>query len=587
LKIIQLREVAHARSGEKGDIVTVAVIAYREEDYQLLQDQVTEGAVRSLYRSVVEGEIKRYEAPGSHALNFVLEGALRGGRSRTLAFDESGKALSSVILRMDIEVPDDFVPRSKDLPDKPISFAPKPGDSRPPSQAASTTTPVRLGAATGWARDRFGPAEDMVTRGELNYICFDSMSEVTMSAAQVAKLEDPAVPGYDPYLEGRLSPIIRGCQENGTKIISNQGWLDPVGAAEKVLDIATDQGLSKIKVAAISGGVLTDRIADMGLRFLENNHAIEGYRDRIVSAETYLGAEQIVEALRNGADVVITTRVADACLYLGPLAYEFGWSFSDWDALAKGMTIGHLMECATQVTGGFFADPGYKDVPDIENLGHPIAEVTEDTVLITKLASTGGLVTTKTCKEQLLYEVADPGSYLAPDVVTDFGGVKFRQVNNDIVEVAGFSGRTKPDHLKVLVGITEGYMAEEMVLFAGPGAMERAALAKRILQARFARINLQVTDIRMDYLGVNGVHREASPEPNEPPYEVILRIAIVTDSESEAQKLRREVDPMAVNGPSATGKWAPMGNRVRPVVGLYSTLVPRDQVPVTITYREL
>jgi len=446
---------------------------------------------------------------------------------------------------------------------------------------------MRLGAATSWSRDRFGPAEDLVKRGELQYLCFDSMSEVTMSEAQVKKIENPSIPGYDPYLEDRLSPIIKECKEKGIRIISNQGWLEPVLAAEKILDIAKSRGVNKIKVAAINGGILTDKIANMGLRFLETGELIADLRDSIVSAEAYLGAKEIVEALKNGADVVITTRIADACLYLGPLAYEFEWSFEDWDSLARGIVVGHLLECGSQVAGGYFADPEYKDVPDLANLGNPIAQVSEDNICITKLPGTGGAVSTGTCKEQLLYEVQDPRNYLCPDVVVDFTNVRFKSAGKDKVEITGGTGRPRPPTLKVLVGIREGYLAEEMVLFAGPGAMERAELTKSILLYRFQQINLKAKEIRMDYLGINSVHREASPSPSTTLYEVILRVAIKTDSIEEARKLRKEIDPMAVNGPSATGKWSPMGNRVRPIVGLLSTLVPREEVSASVVYREL
>jgi len=446
---------------------------------------------------------------------------------------------------------------------------------------------MRLGAATSWSRDRFGPAEDLVKRGELQYLCFDSMSEVTMSEAQVKKIENPSIPGYDPYLEDRLSPIIKECKEKGIRIISNQGWLEPVLAAEKILDIAKSRGVNKIKVAAINGGILTDKIANMGLRFLETGELIADLRDSIVSAEAYLGAKEIVEALKNGADVVITTRIADACLYLGPLAYEFKWSFEDWDSLARGIVVGHLLECGSQVAGGYFADPEYKDVPDLANLGNPIAQVSEDNICITKLPGTGGAVSTGTCKEQLLYEVQDPRNYLCPDVVVDFTNVRFKSAGKDKVEITGGTGRPRPPTLKVLVGIREGYLAEEMVLFAGPGAMERAELTKSILLYRFQQINLKAKEIRMDYLGINSVHREASPSPSTTLYEVILRVAIKTDSIEEARKLRKEIDPMAVNGPSATGKWSPIGNRVRPIVGLLSTLVPREEVSASVVYREL
>jgi hypothetical protein len=407
------------------------------------------------------------------------------------------------------------------------------------------------------------------------------MSEVTMSAAQVSRIEHPGEPGYDPYLEKRLKPILRSCKEKHIKVITNQGWLDPAGAAETILKIARELNLKELKVVSIDGPSLIDTIVRNEVVFLENGRKATEYLDKIVSAEAYLGAKEITAALQAGADVVITSRIADSSLYLGPLAYEFGWDYDDHNLIAKGITVGHLMECAGQVTGGYFADPGYKDVPGLENLGHPICEVSEDRVFITKTPGTGGLVTEDTCKEQLLYEITDPSGYLCPDGIADFTGIKIRQAGQDRVEVSGFRGHPRPPTLKVLIGVTEGYLAEEMVLYAGPGAMERAQLAEDILRKRFAAGKLKAQSIRMDHVGIDSIHREATPQwLCVDPYEVILRISIRTEDAVEAHKLRYEVDPMAVNGPAGTGKWAPMGNRVRPIVGMFSALITRQEVPV-------
>jgi len=445
---------------------------------------------------------------------------------------------------------------------------------------------VRLGCGAAWARDRFDHAPDLVARGQLDYLCFDSMSEVTMSAAQVARMDNASMAPYDPYLVDRMRPILRDCKRQGIRIVTNAGWLDPAAAARRLAQLAGELGIDGLKIAAVSGGVLHRAIADMGLDFNETGTPIAEARDRILSAETYLGAEGIAQALAQGADVVITTRVADGCVYLGPLAHEFGWSFDDCHAMARGMIIGHLMECGTQVTGGYFADPGYKDVPDLANVGAPIAEVTQATAYITKLPGTGGLVSEATCKEQLIYEVQDPATYLCPDCIADLTRVSFRQAGPDRVEVLiDQAGRPRTDTLKALVGLDEGYMTEEMVLFAGPGAQARAELTQDILRQRFRKIGLAPRDMRMDYVGLDAVHRESTPPARGEPYEVVLRIAIRTDTRAEAEKLRQEIDPLAVNGTYGTGKWATTspGSRVRPVVGLNSALVPRQRVPFQLS----
>jgi len=476
-----------------------------------------------------------------------------------------------------VRVPDGYVGRAARNQDSPPA----------PGAGARGGRSVRLGSATAWSRDRFEPALDLVERGKVDYLCFETMSEVTMSAAQVARLDADSTAAYDPYLVARLEPVLAACKAKGIRIISNQGWLDPRGAARRIKELAAQLGIADLKVAAVSGGELSGRIADLGLRYSEDGEPVERSRDRIVSAEAYLGCEGIVRALADGADVVLTTRVADACLYLGPLAFEFGWSLDDHEQMARGMVIGHLMECGAQLSGGYFADPGYKEVPGLERLGNPIAEVSEQAITLSKLPGSGGLLTPATCKEQLLYEVADPSRYLAPDCVTNLGAVDFVQTAPDEVAVLihGEAGQPRPPTLKALVGLREGYMTEEMVIFAGPGALRRARMTQDILERRFQAIGLDAQELRFDYLGMNAVHREATPAPACEPYEVILRVALKTRERQEAEKLRKEIDPLAVNGVSGTGKWATSasGSRVRSVIGLNSCLVPRELVDMQVT----
>ena len=583
-KTVSLREVAHSRSGEKGNSSTISVIAYDMADYALLCEQVTEDAVRALYGPITRGGIRRHEVPAIGALNFVLDEVLEGGRSRTLAFEESGKALSSLMLTLPLQVPADHVGR----PQRMREGRADPEWQRAPESvwSAADGRRVRLGSASAWSRDRFEPASDLADRGEVQYLCFDSMSEITMSAAQVSFMESPDTPPYDPYLLPRLSPLLRICKDKGIRLITNQGWLDPVAAAKQVLALAKEQGIDGLKVAAVGGAMLGDRIADMDLHFLEDGQPIAHSRERLVSAEAYLGAEGIVKALQAGADVVITTRIADACLYLGPLAHEFGWSLDDASAMGRGMVIGHLMECGAQVSGGYFADPGYKEVPGLEDIGNPIIEVSATRQVMSKLPGSGGLMSEGTCKEQLLYEVQDPANYYSPDCVADLTQVRFEQRGRDQVEllIGEAAGRERTGTLKALVGLREGFMTEEMVIFAGPSALERAQQTQRLLEHRFEKVQLRADELRFDYLGINGVHRESSPAQASAPYEVILRVALKTRERAEAEKLRREIDPLAVNGVSGTGKWATSatGSRVRPVVGLNSCLVPRESVKVTV-----
>ena len=444
---------------------------------------------------------------------------------------------------------------------------------------------VRIGSGAGWARDRLEPAVALAEHGDIDYLCFDSMSEVTMSAAQVARMERPENEPYDPYLVERMRLILPACHRNKVRIVTNQGWLDPAAAGRKVAEVAAELGIHGMKIAIVDCNDLNAIITDLGVSFIEDGELVSRSRERIVSAEAYLGAAGIIEGLAMGADIVITTRIADGCLYLGPLAHELGWDIDDPSLAARGMIIGHLMECGAQVSGGYFADPGYKFVPGLSDIGNPIVEVTDDRTILTKLSGTGGVVSPATCKEQLLYEVEDPANYICPDCIADLTRVSFEQIGVDRVEVViDDAGKPRTPYLKALIGLREGFMTEEMVIFAGPGALDRARLTQSILEDRFRTIDLKATALRFDYIGLNAVHREATPASSHDPHEVVLRIALQTAEKAEAEKLRREIDPLAVNGVAGTGKWSTStpGSRVRPVVGLNSCLIPRDTVKVSV-----
>src|SRR5262245_29228067 len=280
---------------------------------------------------------------------------------------------------------------------------------------------IRIGAGAGYSGDRIEPAVELAERGHLNYLVFECLAERTIALAQQARRSDPDA-GYDPLLADRFNAVLRPCVANGVKIITNMGAANPAGAARAVASIARDLGLAGLRIAAVSGDDVMEAVRARDLPLVETDGRIADVADRMVSANAYLGAGPIVEALAGGADIVITGRVSDPALFLAPLMHEFGWKADDWDRLGKGTVVGHLLECAGQITGGYFADPGYKDVPNLARLGFPLADVSEDgSAVIGKLPETGGRVSLKTCKEQLLlYEVHDPARYCQPDVVADF-----------------------------------------------------------------------------------------------------------------------------------------------------------------------
>jgi hypothetical protein len=446
---------------------------------------------------------------------------------------------------------------------------------------------LRVGAGSAWWGDRIEPARLNAESGDLDYLCFETMAEATISAAQVRARRDPTFPGYDTYLDDRMRAVLPACLERGTKIITNQGWINPEGAAQRIVYWLREFGARGVKVAAISGGLITERVLELTHRILENGNPTSTLKDTLVSAEVYLGAEPIVEALAQGAGIVVSGRVADPSIFMAPMMYEFGWDPLDHSKLGPGNGIGHLMECGAQVTGGYFPDPGFKDVPEPWNLAFPIAEVEPDgSAVITKVARTGGAVNLMTVKEQLLYEVHDPGYYITPDVVVDFTTTRLEQVGPDRVRVANISGKPRTPTLKVSIGCTEGYIGEDMFFYAGPGALRRAQLAKQILHERFKLVKLQAEEVRIDFLGLNAIHGAMTPPGQPEPYEIAVRVAARTKTREEAIKVGREVDGMAVSGIGMTGKRVPHQDRTREVIGVWSSLVPRDTIAPSLTFYE-
>ena len=310
---------------------------------------------------------------------------------------------------------------------------------------------VRLGAGAGYSGDRIEPAVELAQYGALDYLIFECLAERTIAIAQQARRLDPEL-GYDPLLEARMRAVLPIATKNGVRIISNMGAANPRAAALKTAQIARELGLSGLKIAAVTGDDVLDVVRQGDFKFEESGESVASIDTRIVSANAYLGAAPIVEALANGADIVLTGRVADPSLFVAPLIHEFGWKMDDWAMLGQATVVGHLLECAGQVTGGYFADPGFKDVPNLARLGFPIGEVSADgSVVITKVQHAGGRVTEATCKEQLIYEIHDPQRYLQPDVVADFTQIQVVEESDNRIRVSGGRGTPRTDTLKVSV----------------------------------------------------------------------------------------------------------------------------------------
>ncbi len=444
---------------------------------------------------------------------------------------------------------------------------------------------LRIGCGSAWWGDRISPAKMLAEKGDLDYLCFETMAEATISAAQVKKRADPSFPGYDTWLDDRLEAVLPACLTNKTKIISNQGWINPDGAAERVVYWLRKLGKKGITVASVNGSLISDRVLSITDRVTETGKPTSTLAESLVSAEVYLGAKPIVDSLHAGADIVITGRVADPTLFAAPMMFEFGWDESDIERLGQGYGIGHLLECGAQVTGGYFIDPGFKDVKNPWDLGLPIAEVESDgSAVITKLKGTGGVVDERTVKEQLLYEVHDPSNYITPDVVVDFSQVDIENAGANRIRVSNIRGKPKTDSLKVSLGCKEGYIGEDMFFYAGEGALHRAKIAKKILEERFKIVELKAEEIRIDLLGLNAIHGAMTPAEIDAPYEVAVRVAARTKTRDEALKVGREVDGMAVSGVGMTGKRVPHQERVREIIGVYSSLVNREDISPSVNF---
>jgi len=434
---------------------------------------------------------------------------------------------------------------------------------------------IRIGCGAGYSGDRLEPAVELAEQGEIDYLVFECLAERTIALAQRARMIDPEA-GYDPLLAERMRAVLATCSRKGIRIVTNMGAANPLAAAARVREIADSLGLVGLKVAAVTGDDVLATVRAGDYRD-DTGQPIARFGERLLSANAYIGAQALADALAQGADVVITGRAADPALVLAPLIHEFGWAMDDWHRLGQGTLVGHLLECAGQITGGYFADPGYKDVAGLARLGFPIGEVAEDgTVIITKVRGSGGQVTAATCKEQLLYEIHDPRAYLTPDVVADFSGVRITELGLDRVLVEGATGHPRPPTLKVSIGYVDSYVGEGQMSYAGPGALARARLALAIVEERLRITGVQTSEIRYDIIGVNAMHRDALAAASEcEPYEVRIRVAGRTDSLGEAQRIANEVESLYTCGPAGGGG---AFKSARDIVAVASVLLPRALV---------
>jgi hypothetical protein len=437
---------------------------------------------------------------------------------------------------------------------------------------------VRIGTGAGFSADRLDAAVDLAERGQLDVMVLECHGERTVGFAHRDRMADPKR-GYNSYLERRMRALLPVCRKVGTQIVTNMGAANPRAAAERTIEIARELGLSGLKVACIEGDEVS-ALVPPDQPFMDEPGTLADIRMPLSGMNAYLGVDAILPAMEAGADVVIGGRLADPSMFLAPLVHRFGWKLDDMPRLGAGTLVGHLLECGMQVTGGYFADPGIKDVPDLANCGYPIAEVNADgSAVVTKLADAGGCVTPQTVKEQLLYEVHDPSRYLTPDVTADFSKVRVEAAGKDRVKVSGARGTARPKDLKVTVGFDGGFQAEAGVSYAGPSAQARGELSASIVRERMARVHGIDGGLRIDLIGVSSLFATAGASANDA-RDVRLHATMRAPKRTDAELLLWEVESLLCCGPAGGGGYR---GSVTPCVMTKSVLIDRALVKPVCT----
>jgi hypothetical protein len=406
------------------------------------------------------------------------------------------------------------------------------------------------------------------TFGGSAVLIFETLAERTLALAQLARVANPLT-GYEPLLLDYLRPVLANCLLHGIRIVSNFGAANPMAAAHAIAELARSLNLRAPRIAVVSGDDVRSHPEVLLLA--------QSLPRPLVSANAYLGAQAIAQALNAGADIVVCGRVADPSLTLGPALAHFGWALDDWDALAGATMAGHLLECGAQVTGGYYADPGFKDLPDLAHVGFPIARIEADgSCTLTKPQGTGGRIDSHTVKEQLLYEIDNPAAYITPDVVADITLAMVTELGSDCVRLSGVKGHPRPTHLKVNMCHDNGWFAEGEISYAGPRAEARARLAGDILRER-----LPLLSLRVDLIGVSSIWADDAGAvwaalPDACHTDVRLRIAASHEDKAVAEQLLREVNALYTCGPAGGGG---VRTGLRPRLGLVSCLLPQGSVP--------
>lgn len=442
---------------------------------------------------------------------------------------------------------------------------------------------VRVAAGQGFWGDWLEAPVRQVEGGPIDYLMMDYLAEVTMSIMQKQKERDPAS-GYARDVVPLLARILPAVSERGIRITTNAGGVNPDSCANAVAEAARSLGLGgRIKIGVVTGDDLLARLDDLlargiELRDMDTDRPLAEIRDRVLSANAYLGAWPVVEALREGAQIVITGRVTDTGLTLAPLVHEYGWAPDDWDRLAAGTIAGHIIECGAQCSGGNYL-AGWPHTERLEDIGYPIVEAAPDgSFVVTKHPGTGGAVTVESVTEQLLYEMGDPRRYITPDCVADFTSIRLEREARDRVRVHGIRGGPATDSLKVSVAYRYGYKAVGTLVYAWPDAYAKAREADRVLRARLDRLGLRFEEILTEYVGVNATHGPLAGDPPPDIAEVQLRVGVRAQEKAPVERFTRELAPLILNGPPGVTGFAGGRPKVEEIVAYWPALVPRHEI---------
>jgi len=449
---------------------------------------------------------------------------------------------------------------------------------------------VRVASGQGFWGDWLEAPRRQVEGGAVDYLMLDYLAEVTMSILQKQKSRDPRM-GYARDFIGAMESVFPAVAHRGVKVIANAGGVNPTACADAVLEAADRHGVrGKMRIGVVTGDDILDRLDSLlaeghELRNMETDAPLASIRDRVLSANAYIGSTPICEALAQGASIVITGRSTDTALTMAPLRHEFGWAADAWDHLAAGIVAGHILECGAQCSGGNCLHE-WRTIPDLANVGYPIAEAYADgSFVITKHPGTGGRVSVPSVTEQLVYEMGDPSAYITPDVVADFTSIRLQADGDDRVRVSGIRGGPSTPFLKVSIAYRAGYKAVGSLVYAWPDAMEKAQLADRVLRERLDRLGLHFDQVLSEFVGATATHGTLAGDGRDAP-EVQYRIGVRGEDRAAVERFTREIAPLVLNGPPSVTGFAGGRPKVEEIVAYWPALLDKRAVTTAVTLVE-